>query len=35
MANYTYDFDPSSLVMQQTEIYSIVRIDIEATTTWE
>jgi hypothetical protein len=35
MANYADDFEPSSLVVQQTEIYYDVGIDTEATTIWE
>jgi hypothetical protein len=35
MTNYANDFEPSSLVVQQTEIYYDVRIDTGATTTWE
>jgi hypothetical protein len=35
MANYADDFEPSSLVVQQIEIYYDVRIDTGATTTWE
>jgi hypothetical protein len=35
MANCADDFDPSSLVVQQTEIYYDVRIDNGATTTLE
>jgi hypothetical protein len=33
MANCADDFEPSSLVMQQTQIYYYVRIDTKATTT--
>jgi hypothetical protein len=32
MANYADDFEPSSLVVQQTEIYYDIRIDTETTT---
>jgi hypothetical protein len=35
MANCADNFEPSSLVVQQTEIYYYVRIDTGATTTWE
>jgi hypothetical protein len=35
MANCADDFEPSSFVLQQTEIYYDVRIDTGATTTWE
>jgi hypothetical protein len=35
MANCADDFEPSSLIVQETEIYYDVRIDIGATTTWE
>jgi hypothetical protein len=35
MANCADDFEPSSFVVQQTEIYYDVRIDTGATTTWE
>jgi hypothetical protein len=35
MANCDDDFEPSSFVVQQMKIYSDVRIDIGATTTWE
>jgi hypothetical protein len=35
MANYADDFEPFFLVVQQTEIYYDVRIDTDATTTWE
>jgi hypothetical protein len=35
MANCANDFEPSSLVVQQTEIYYDVRTDTGATTTWE
>jgi hypothetical protein len=34
MANCANDFEPSSLVVQQIEIYYDVRIDIGPTTTW-
>jgi hypothetical protein len=34
MANCANDFEPFSLVVQQTEIYYNVRTDIRATTTW-
>jgi hypothetical protein len=35
MTNCDDDFEPSSLIVQQTEIYYDVRIDIGATTTYE
>jgi hypothetical protein len=35
MANCADNFEPSSLVVQQTEIYYDIRIDIRATTIWE
>jgi hypothetical protein len=35
MINYADDFDPSSLVVQQIEIYYDVMVDIRATATWE
>jgi hypothetical protein len=35
MANCADNFEPSSLVVQQTEIYYDVMIDTGATTTWE
>jgi hypothetical protein len=35
MTNCADDFEPSSLVVQQTKIYYDVRIDTGATTTWE
>jgi hypothetical protein len=35
MDNCADDFEPSSLVVQQTEIYYDVRIDTGTTTTWE
>jgi hypothetical protein len=34
MANCVDDFEPSSLIAQQTEIYYDVSIDTGATTTW-
>jgi hypothetical protein len=35
MVNYANDFEPSSLVVQQMEIYYDVRTDTGAITTWE
>jgi hypothetical protein len=35
MTNCADDFEHSSLIVQQTEIYYDVRIDTEATTIWE
>jgi hypothetical protein len=35
MANCADDFEPSSLVVHQIEIYYVVRLDTGATTTWE
>jgi hypothetical protein len=35
MTNYADNFEPSSLVVQQMEIYYNIRIDAGATTTWE
>jgi hypothetical protein len=35
MINCADNFEPSSLIVQQTEIYYDVRIDTGATTTWE
>jgi hypothetical protein len=35
MANCANDFEPSSLVMQQTKIYYDIKTDTGATTAWE
>jgi hypothetical protein len=35
MANCADDFDPSSLVVQQTKIYYVIMFDIGATATYE
>jgi hypothetical protein len=35
MANCANNFEPSSLVVQQTKIYYDVRIDTRATIIWE
>jgi hypothetical protein len=35
MINCPDDFEPSSLVVQQTEIYYVLRIDTETITLWE
>jgi hypothetical protein len=35
MVNCVDDFEPSSLVVQQTEIYYDVRFDTRAIPTWE
>jgi hypothetical protein len=35
MMNCADDFEPFALVVQQTEIYYVVMLDIGATITWE
>jgi hypothetical protein len=35
MPNCADDFEPSSLVVQQTEIYYDIKIDTGATISWE
>jgi hypothetical protein len=35
MANCFDNFEQSSLVVQQTEMYYVVRLDTGATTSWE
>jgi hypothetical protein len=35
MTNCVDDFEPSSLVVQQTEIYYDVRLDTRVTPTWK